>query len=96
LSFLGLGCSAACALWGVNDRRSARPIHTPAAPHALIFPGIAIALTVLAFNFIGDGLREYSRSPTTSSMTCNCHPSAIFPKLIPFRFDGCARSFDDR
>jgi peptide/nickel transport system permease protein len=30
-----------------------------AAPHALIFPGIAIALTVLAFNFIGDGLREY-------------------------------------
>jgi peptide/nickel transport system permease protein len=30
-----------------------------AAPHALIFPGIVIALTVLAFNFIGDGLREY-------------------------------------
>ena len=30
-----------------------------AAPHALIFPGVAIALTVLAFNFIGDGLREY-------------------------------------
>ncbi|MGH9914283.1 MAG: ABC transporter permease, partial [Pyrinomonadaceae bacterium] len=29
------------------------------APHALIFPGIAIALTVLSFNFIGDGLREY-------------------------------------
>jgi len=29
------------------------------APHALIFPGLAIALTVLAFNFIGDGLREY-------------------------------------
>src|SRR4029079_3531209 len=26
---------------------------------ALIFPGLAIALTVLAFNFIGDGLREY-------------------------------------
>ncbi len=29
------------------------------APHALIFPGLAIAFTVLAFNFIGDGLREY-------------------------------------
>ena len=29
------------------------------APHNLIFPGIALALTVLAFNFIGDGLREY-------------------------------------
>jgi peptide/nickel transport system permease protein len=29
------------------------------APHALLVPGIAIALTVLAFNFLGDGLREY-------------------------------------
>jgi peptide/nickel transport system permease protein/oligopeptide transport system permease protein len=29
------------------------------APHVLFFPGISIALTVLAFNFIGDGLREY-------------------------------------
>jgi peptide/nickel transport system permease protein/oligopeptide transport system permease protein len=29
------------------------------APHALFVPGIAIAMTVLAFNFIGDGLREY-------------------------------------
>ena len=28
-------------------------------PHTLFFPGAAIALTVLAFNFIGDGLREY-------------------------------------
>jgi ABC-type dipeptide/oligopeptide/nickel transport system permease subunit len=28
-------------------------------PHVLFFPGVAIALTVLAFNFIGDGLREY-------------------------------------
>jgi peptide/nickel transport system permease protein len=27
--------------------------------HNLLFPGIALALTVLAFNFIGDGLREY-------------------------------------
>ena len=29
------------------------------SPHVLFFPGGAIALTVLAFNFIGDGLREY-------------------------------------
>jgi peptide/nickel transport system permease protein len=29
------------------------------APHAMLVPGIAIALTVLAFNFLGDGLREY-------------------------------------
>jgi ABC-type dipeptide/oligopeptide/nickel transport system permease subunit len=29
------------------------------APHVLFFPALAIALTVLAFNFLGDGLREY-------------------------------------
>jgi peptide/nickel transport system permease protein len=29
------------------------------APHAMLAPGLAIALTVLAFNFLGDGLREY-------------------------------------
>ena len=45
--------------WGVMIEE-ARDLSTlQAAPHALIFPGIAIALTVLAFNFIGDGLREY-------------------------------------
>jgi peptide/nickel transport system permease protein len=47
------------ASWGVMIEE-ARDLSTlQAAPHALIFPGIAIALTVLAFNFIGDGLREY-------------------------------------
>ena len=45
--------------WGVMIEE-ARDLSTlQAAPHALIFPGLAIALTVLAFNFVGDGLREY-------------------------------------
>ena len=59
LSFLGLGVPPPAPSWGVM-LEEARDLSTlQNAPHALIFPGIAIALTVLAFNFIGDGLREY-------------------------------------
>jgi len=59
LSFLGLGVPPPAPSWGMMIEE-ARDLPTlQAAPHALIFPGIAIALTVLAFNFIGDGLREY-------------------------------------
>ena len=29
-----------------------------AAPHAMIFPGLAITVTVLAFNLLGDGIRD--------------------------------------
>jgi peptide/nickel transport system permease protein len=56
LSFLGLGVQEPTPSWG-KMIDEARGLET--APHALIFPAIAIALTVLAFNFIGDGLREY-------------------------------------
>ncbi|HYJ47991.1 MAG TPA: ABC transporter permease [Pyrinomonadaceae bacterium] len=56
LSFLGLGVQEPTPSWG-KMIEEARGMET--APHALIFPGLAIALTVLAFNFIGDGLREY-------------------------------------
>src|SRR5258706_398340 len=59
LSFLRLGVPPPAPSWGVMIEE-ARDLSTlQAAPHALIFPGIAIALTVLAFNFIGDGLREH-------------------------------------
>ena len=59
LSFLGLGVPPPAPSWGVMIEE-ARDLSTlQNAPHALIFPGLAIALTVLAFNFIGDGLREY-------------------------------------
>src|SRR5574341_2235017 len=57
LSFLGLGVQPPTPSWGVmlNDARSFLRI----APHLLIFPGLAVMLTVLAFNFVGDGLREW-------------------------------------
>lgn len=57
LSFLGLGVQPPTPSWGVmlNDARS----YLQFAPHLLIFPGLAVMLTVLAFNFLGDGLREW-------------------------------------
>ena len=59
LSFLGLGIPPPHPSWGTMID-NARGIDTLTnALHNLLFPGIALALTVLAFNFIGDGLREY-------------------------------------
>ncbi|MBX3265211.1 MAG: ABC transporter permease [Acidobacteria bacterium] len=57
LSFLGLGIPPPAPSWGtmIEEARNFFSIY----PHVLFFPGAAIALTVLAFNFIGDGLREY-------------------------------------
>ena len=59
LSFLGLGISPPAPSWGtmIEESRGFDVLYN--SPHVLFFPGIAIALTVLAFNFIGDGLREY-------------------------------------
>jgi peptide/nickel transport system permease protein len=57
LSFLGLGVPPPAPSWGMMIEEAR--IFFAAYPHTLFFPGVAIALTVLAFNFIGDGLREY-------------------------------------
>jgi peptide/nickel transport system permease protein len=57
LSFLGLGVPPPTSSWGqmLND---ARP-YLFDAPHLVVFPGMAIALCVLSFNFLGDALRDY-------------------------------------
>ncbi|RLM25751.1 glutathione ABC transporter permease GsiD [Brenneria alni] len=56
LSFLGLGAQPPTPEWGamLNEARSDMVI----APHVAIFPSLAIFLTVLAFNLLGDGLRD--------------------------------------
>ena len=56
LSFLGLGVQPPTPSWGsmLNAGRG----HLLDAPHLTIFPGLAIALVVLALNFVGDGLRD--------------------------------------
>ncbi|QSZ26787.1 nickel ABC transporter permease subunit NikC [Aceticella autotrophica] len=56
LSFLGLGAQPPKPEWGamLNDARPYMEI----APHLMIYPGICIMIVVLAFNFLGDGLRD--------------------------------------
>jgi peptide/nickel transport system permease protein len=60
LSFLGLGARAPTPEWGAmltDAFRSGYGVFVT-GQHAIIFPGIAIALCVLAVNFVGDGLRD--------------------------------------
>lgn len=56
LSFLGLGIQPPSPEWG-NMLSEARP-YIISAPHTLIFPGLAIMTVILAYNLIGDGLRD--------------------------------------
>jgi peptide/nickel transport system permease protein len=60
LSFLGLGARAPTPEWGamLTDAFHSGFGVFVQGQHAIIFPGIAIALAVLAVNFIGDGLRD--------------------------------------
>jgi len=56
LSFLGLGQQPPAPSWGSMLNAAQRFLST--APWLAIFPGAAIALTVLSFNLVGDGLRD--------------------------------------
>jgi oligopeptide transport system permease protein len=56
LSFIGLGVRPPQASWGTMVQQGNQAIFS--APHLVLFPAIAIALTMLAFNFLGDGLRD--------------------------------------
>lgn len=56
LSFLGLGAQPPQAEWGSMLGQGRGSVFT--APHIVLFPGIAIMLTVLGFNLLGDGLRD--------------------------------------
>jgi ABC-type dipeptide/oligopeptide/nickel transport system permease subunit len=56
LSFLGLGAEPPRPEWGLMLGEEKNSIFS--APHLVIFPGIAIMLTVLGFNLLGDGLRD--------------------------------------
>ena len=56
LSFLGLGAQEPTPEWGTMLGRERNQVFT--APHLVFFPGIAIMITVLSFNLLGDGLRD--------------------------------------
>ncbi|MGA7091185.1 MAG: ABC transporter permease, partial [Candidatus Acidiferrales bacterium] len=57
LSFLGVGVLAPMPSWGamLNDARA----HLFDAPHLVLFPALAVAAAVLAFNLLGDALRDW-------------------------------------
>ncbi len=56
LSFLGLGAQPPTAEWGSMLASERNQLFT--APHLVFFPGLAIMITVLGFNLMGDGLRD--------------------------------------
>jgi ABC-type dipeptide/oligopeptide/nickel transport system permease subunit len=56
LSFLGLGAEPGTAEWGSMIGLERNQLFS--APHLIIAPGIALSLTVLGFNLVGDGLRD--------------------------------------
>jgi peptide/nickel transport system permease protein len=56
LSFLGLGVEPGTPSWGALLSTGRQ--YLLVAPHIAIFPGLAIMVTILAFNFLGDGLRD--------------------------------------
>ncbi len=56
LSFLGFGVQPPTPEWG--SMLDSGRLFLRKAPHIMVFPGLAIMITVLAFNFLGDGLRD--------------------------------------
>ena len=56
LSFIGLGVSAPMASWGVLASESVAGLRS--YPYQLFYPAMAISITMLSFNFLGDGLRD--------------------------------------
>ena len=56
ISFLGLGVIPPMPSWGLMISEAIPQMR--AHPYMLIFPAAALSLTVLAFNFLGDGLRD--------------------------------------
>jgi len=56
LSFLGLGVQPPAASWGTLVSNGSQVIAL--FPWLVVFPGLAMSLTLLAFNFVGDGLRD--------------------------------------
>jgi len=56
LGYLGLGAQPPTPEWGAMLSKGR--LYMRVAPHICVFPGIAIMVTVLAFNLLGDGLRD--------------------------------------
>jgi len=66
LSFIGLGVQPPAAGWGSMLGRAFRFLYQ--SPSGIVFPGLAIATTVLAFNLLGDALRDAIGRPAISDI----------------------------
>jgi oligopeptide transport system permease protein len=56
LSFIGLGLQPPYSSWGTLANEGFRAMRS--YPHLIIFPGMILFLTMMAFNYVGDGLQE--------------------------------------
>ena len=56
LSFIGLGVDPPTPSWGAMISEGARSIRS--YPNEVLFPALALTITMFAFNFLGDGLRD--------------------------------------
>jgi oligopeptide transport system permease protein len=56
LSFIGLGVNPPTPSWGILISEGYKAMRS--YPHLAIYPGLALAITMIAFNFMGDGLRD--------------------------------------
>ncbi len=57
LSFIGLGLQPPLSSWGTLANEGFRAMKS--YPHLIIFPGLVLFLTMVAFNYLGDGLRDW-------------------------------------
>ncbi len=57
LSFVGLGLQPPYSSWGTLANEGFRGIQS--YPHLMLFPGLALFMTMMAFHFLGDALRDY-------------------------------------
>lgn len=82
LSFLGLGVQEPMPSWGkmLDSGRA----YLTTAPHLVLFPGLAIAVTVLAFNLAGDGLNEWL-SPRGAALSGKSESSGPRPVNVAQR-----------
>lgn len=56
LSFIGIGATPPTPSWGIMIAEGFKAMRSH--PHLAIYPGLALAMVMLAFNFLGDGLRD--------------------------------------
>jgi oligopeptide transport system permease protein len=56
LSFIGIGATPPTPSWGIMIAEGFKAMRSH--PHLALYPGIALAIVMLAFNFLGDGLRD--------------------------------------